>query len=155
MESKTIESNFEPFEKLLKALKKGGQVRVGVLGNHDGRKNGKGSNASIGLKHEFGLDGMPERSFLRMPIGSHLQPFLDKRGLFTEEALAKVFKLKSLTPWMEKIGIAAEECVQEAFATNGFGNWKGWSNGYESNTGQILVNTTDLRDSISSQVVES
>lgn len=152
MESKAIDLRIEPLEKLLKALKKGGTIKVGILGDKDARKHGGGSNATIGLKHEFGLDGMPERSFLRMPIGSHLQRFLDKKGLFDKDALDKVFKKSSITPWLKKIGLAAEECIQDAFETGGFGQWAPWKGSYKSKTGQILVDTTDLRDSISSQV---
>lgn len=130
-------------------------VKVGILGDKTARKAQEGSstvsNAEIGAKHEFGEDGMPMRSFLRMPITSQLQKFLEKSGAFTPEALAEVVKMGSLLPWMEKIGISAEAVVQEAFETGGFGFWQPSNMNFKKNH-QTLVETKQLRESITSVV---
>ncbi len=47
-------------ESLQKEMKKNLKVKIGILGDTDGRPDGE-SNVDIGSKHEFGLDGMKQR----------------------------------------------------------------------------------------------
>lgn len=143
-------------DNLLRVLKKNQpHVEVGILGAKNNRE-GNGSNAEIGAKHEFGSDGMPQRSFLKVPISDNLEKYLVKGGLFDEEAILKeAVAANSLAPVMKKIGIVAENIVSDAFASGGFGKWPAWKiPGYQNNTGQILVNTQQLRNSITSEVKE-
>ena len=138
---------------LLKALKDSAPVaRVGVLGGKDIRKNSD-SNATIGMKHEFGQEGMPIRSFLRTPLIDQMQNALDKSNAFTEDVAKDIIKQGSFTHWVRKLGMVAEEVIAEAFKTGGFGKWKP-SNMFFKTVHQTLVETTQLRDSITSEVKE-
>lgn len=155
--------NVEGLNSLLKALKgPPPQARVGILGGKDARKAAQGEkavpgNAEIGAAHEYGSPskGIPQRSFLRVPISDHLQKKMDGSGLFTEDTTKQVINSKSVVPWLKTVAILAEDIVKEAFQTKGFGKWAPWKiPGYTSKTGDILVDTTQLRDSIVSEVKE-
>lgn len=136
---------------LIKSLEKDSPMaRVGILGDKNNRKD-EGSNATIGAKHEFGNEGMPIRSFLRVPITDNLQKFLEKSGAFDKDALEQVVKSGSLQNWIEKVGIVAEDVVAEAFNTGGFGKWKPSDMRFKKNH-QTLVETQQLRNSITSEV---
>lgn len=159
---------------VLKALKENmSRVRVGILGGKNIRNNvnvgggrsvnaGKSSpkgkfnvttNAAVGALHEFGVPGkLPVRSFLRMPISENLGKELENSGAFKEDALRQVVKEKSLLPWLHRIAIVAEKIVSDAFETGGFGKWPKWKGSYTNNTGMVLVDTQQLRKSITSEV---
>jgi hypothetical protein len=162
-EKDTINFNDKVLKRLIAALGNVPTARVGILGSSDARsmqvQNNQGklvtetsSNATIGAAHEFGTSTLPQRSFLRQPLTEHLAKELEKSGAFTEETLKKVIASGSARPWTEKVAVAAEAVVGEAFATNGFGKWAPHAAGYENNSGNILVDTTQLRDSITSEV---
>lgn len=104
-------------------------------------------NAAIGAKHEFGEDGMPQRSFLRIPIQENLEQYLDTSGAFKEDALKKVISEKSLEKYVGKIGEVAVTIVQDAFHSGGFGKWQPSDMRYK-HVQQTLVESTQLRDSI-------
>ena len=111
------------------------------------------TNATLGAIHEFGTTKMPMRSFLRMPISSQLQSRLENASAFDREAVKQVIKEKSFAHWLSKIATIAEDIVRDAFDTGGFGKWPKWkTKGYENNTGQLLVDTQQLRNSITSEV---
>lgn len=143
-------------EQILKALKKKAPViKVGILGGHDARSGKTTSNATIGAVHEFGdpSRNIPQRSFLRMPISTHLQKEMEASGEFDKETLQGVIKTGNLLPWAKKIAAIAEQTVAESFLTSGWGQWSAWKNPkYENNTGQLLIDTQQLRESISSTV---
>jgi phage gpG-like protein len=143
--------NMKKFNQIMKALEKVPTIRVGILGNSNARNDGN-TNAEIGAKHEFGKDGMPERSFLRMPMTTEFPKALEGSQLFDAETLKKVAEEKSTEQWARKIATVAEGVVQEAFSSRGFGNWKPHAPGYENHTGQVLVDTQQLRNSITSEV---
>ena len=158
-ESDTV--NVEGLDQLLKALKQKAPVaRIGVLADKSSRtsdqKKGGPSNAEIGAAHEYGAParGLPQRSFLRVPISDELQKRMAKDGALTENEFKQVIKQGSVVPWLKKISVLAEGIVKEAFATRGFGKWSPWKGNYESKTGDVLVDTTQLRDSITSEVKE-
>lgn len=141
-------------DKMIKALT--GQnipmVAIGVMGNKNVRSDGQAhSNATIGAKHEFGLDGMPVRSFLRVPLAEHLNDYMEKSESFTPDVFKKVIGSGSLEPWVRLIGITAEVVVMDGFATGGFGKWK-QSNMTHKKNHQTLVETQQLRNSITSEV---
>lgn len=140
-------------DKLMVALKGNlPSVKIGVLGGKNARSKGPGhSNAEIGAKHEFGDEGLPIRSFLRMPITNELGKYLEKSGAFTKEALDQVIAVGSLQAWIEKVGISGVAVVLEAFNTGGYGAWKP-SNMALKETKQTLVETQQLKDSISYEV---
>ena len=147
------EINDKVMRKLIATFAKAAPVvKVGILGDKNARSSGKATNASIGMDHEFGLDGHPQRSFLRVPISENLQKYLDKSGAFGEDVLKQVIANGDIVKWMFSVGITAETIVKDAFASNGFGQWAPHAPGYENNTGQVLVDTQQLRDSITSEV---
>lgn len=146
-------------EKLLKALKaKPPVARVGILGDKSTRSGGGGgqpTNAEVGAAHEFGAParGLPARSFLRVPISENLQKEMEKSQAFDEQVLSEVIKSGSVLAWMQKIAILAEGIVSDAFDSKGFGKWPSWSSpNYTNNAGQVLVDTKQLRESITSEV---
>ena len=153
MSDDTVHFDAKGLEKLIKAFKGNlPSVRVGVLSGKMSR-NGATTNAEVGAAHEFGTSTLPRRSFLRVPISDNLQKYLDASGLLTQKAITQVIKTGTIIPWMKEIGIVAERIVQEGFATGGFGKWAKWkTKGYENNTGQVLIDSQQLRGSITSEV---
>ena len=164
--SDDTELNMKGLEQLLKGFKDLPTVRVGILGDKSASrrdniaKTGKKfkggdlsvqTNADIGLKHEFGKDGMPIRSFLRMPLTVGLQAALEQSKFFDENALKKVILAGNLNEWFAKIGIVAESVIMDAFDSGGFGKWKPSNMKYKHNQ-QTLVETQQLRNSITSEV---
>lgn len=159
-ENDTVE--IKGLDQLVKALKvKPPIVRIGVLGSSS-RPASKGnkqaaSNAEVGAAHEFGAParGIPQRSFLRVPISEHLEKELEKSGITDPDTLGEVIKSGDLIPWMQKIAVVAEGIVDDAFETSGDGKWPAWKDpNYTNEGGMLLVNTGALRDSITSEVIE-
>ncbi len=151
--SENTELKIAGLEKLLKALKgKPPVARIGILGK-SARSDGKANNAVIGAAHEFGTSRLPQRSFLRIPISDNLSKALESSGAFDKDALKDVLKLGTLTPWVKKMAIVAEGIVAEAFATGGFGKWTP-SDMRNKKNHQTLVETNQLRESITSEVIE-
>lgn len=140
-------------EQLLKALKgKQPTARVGILGDKTQRSDKSGqTNADIGAKHEFGTSGMPQRSFLRVPIEEHLNERLESSGAMDPDVLKQVIAQGSIVPWLKKVAVVAEGIVAEAFDSGGFGKWKP-SNMANKKNKQTLVETQQLRNSITSEV---
>lgn len=142
-------------DRLLRTLKApNATIRVGILGSKDSRSGKENSNASVGAAHELGTSKMPKRSFLETPLRDNLSRYLKKSGLFTEDLLKKALADGKVLPLLKAVGVAAEAVVQDAFATGGFGKWAPWKGSYTSKTGQILVNSQQLRTSITSDVKE-
>ena len=158
MSDDTVTINVKGLDQLLKALKAGPPIaRVGILGDKTVRSGGGSfqTNAEIGAAHEFGTSKMPARSFLRVPISQNLQKEMESSGALDKKTLNEVVKQGSVLPWVKKIAILAEGIVADAFDTAGFGKWPGWKNpNYTNNSGQLLVDTKQLRDSITSEVKE-
>lgn len=147
-----IEYNINGLDALLKAMKATPPIaKVGILGN-GARSDGGPSNATIGAAHEFGTTKLPVRSFLRIPISERLEKEMEASGALDKDALQAVISTKSLIPYMKKIAVLAEGIVIGAFGSNGYGKWQAWKAGYSSKSGNILVDTNQLRDSITSEV---
>lgn len=152
------ESAIETFEikgldQILKALKMAPPVcRVGILGEKDSRSGNQHSNATVGAAHEFGTTKISQRSFLRIPITENLNKQLESSGALDKDTLSNVIKMGDVKPWLKKIGIEAEKVVQDAFDTGGSGKWPAHARGYTNNTGMLLVDSTQLRNSITSEV---
>lgn len=134
-------------EQLIKALKaKPPTVRIGILGG--------GRNATVGAVHEFGAParGIPQRSFLRIPLSEHLDKELEKSGMLDAETLKEVIASGTMLPWMKQLAIVAEGVVDDAFENSGPG-WPKWKNpNYKNEGGMLLVDTGQLRESITSEV---
>jgi phage gpG-like protein len=150
-DDETIQFNTRGLDAFIRTLKgKSPVARVGVLSANNSR-NDNGKNAAIGAAHEYGTSKLPIRSFLRVPISDNLQKYLDQSGAFDKDALEKVVREGSLKPWVQKVGFIAETIVSDAFKTGGFGKWKP-SNMKDKKVMQTLVETNQLRESISSEV---
>lgn len=150
-ENEAYTVDMDLLEKLLKTFKKKMPVcRVGILGA-SGRGDGP-TNAEVGAAHEFGTARLPKRSFLIMPLRDNLVGELEKSQAFSEDVMKEVIKKGTIKPWMEKITKVAEGIVIGAFSTAGYGKWRQWKNGYENSTGTLLIDTQQLRNSISSDV---
>ena len=150
-------------DQLLKALKRSPPVaRIGVLGSHATRTPAEGenpkqmlNNAEIGAIHEYGspVEGLPQRSFLRVPITTHLGKAMEASEALSPAVLAEVVKSGTILPWTEKVAIMATDIVGEAFATGGFGEWK-QSNMDRKKVHMTLIESQQLRNSISYEVKE-
>lgn len=152
--SDDMQMSTKGLDSILKMLKSKAIIRVGILGNKDGRSDGL-SNSEIGMFHEFGTTTTPKRSFLREPIMDNLDKKLKSAELLDPNTLKLIMKKESPIDILTKIGIIAEGIVAEGFDTGGYGKWAQWKAGYQNNTGNILVDTTQLRGSITSQVVDN
>lgn len=129
------------------------EARIGIFGDKAHRSNGDATNVEIGAVHEFGSfkRGLPIRSFLRAPLSLHLDEYLSRSGAFDEDVVKEVIQSKSILSWVQKVAIIAENVVRDAFDTRGFGLWKPSDMTRKKNK-QTLVETQQLRDSISSEV---
>ncbi len=161
MSDETATLNVKGLDQLVKALKaKPPTCRVGILGSKASRSPSPGekstpTNAEVGAAHEFGTSTIPQRSFLRVPIAEGLQKEMESSGLLDKDALNDVIKSGSVTPWLKKVAISAEACVSDAFDSGGNGKWPPWKNSnYTNNSGQLLVDTKQLRESVTSEVKE-
>lgn len=157
MSDDAVKIDTKALDQLIKSLKGRLPVaRVGVLGGKTARtskESGVSTNAEIGAKHEFGNEGMPVRSFLRVPISDFMQKYLDKAGATNPEALKRLLQTGKLTEWVKKIGIVAEAIVADGFDSGGFGKWPP-SDMRRKKNHQTLVETQQLRNSITSDVKE-
>lgn len=161
-ENESFSIELRGLEQLVKALKqKPPVVKIGVLGSA-GRsakygQKGAPTNALIGAVHEFGSPArnIPQRSFLRVPLSENLNKELENSGLLDKDTLALVIKSGTMTPWMKQVAVCAEAVVDDAFETSGNGTWPKWRNpNYTNGGGMLLVDTGQLRDSITSEVSE-
>lgn len=152
--------NIKGLDQLLKALKQRPPIcRIGILGNSDSR-SGKGkqkatTNSIVGAAHEFGAPGrnLPQRSFLRVPLADNLEKYLEQSGAFDKKVFDEVIAQGSVIPWLKKVAATAQAVVSDAFDTKGFGKWPPWKNpGYTNEGGSLLVDTQQLRDSITTEV---
>jgi phage gpG-like protein len=147
----TTTINTKGLDQIIKALKHIPQIRVGILGA-GARSGSELDNATLGAFHEFGTTTMPRRSFLKEPITDNLDKRLQESGALDKNTFKEVIKTGKLLDFAMKVAAIAEGIVVEAFHTNGFGKWKSWSGSYRSKTGNILVDTTQLKNSITSEV---
>jgi hypothetical protein len=149
------ELNSKILDEFVKTLKgKLPSVQVGILGDktHRGTDNPDGlTNAQIGAWHEFGTSKLPVRSFLRLPLTTQLERYLEKSGAFSKDAVKEVLEQRSIVPWLMKIGVLAEQIVADAFASGGFGTWVP-SNMKFKKVHMTLVETQQLRNSITSRI---
>ena len=153
MEFEPDEINLTGFDQLVNAVgsKNPPVARLGILSKDVARTEGESTNSEIGAAHEYGSikRGLPSRSFLRMPLNDVFHGELDNTDLLSEDVFKDVIKSGKLTPWLTQCAILAVATIKKAFASNGFGKWAPWKPGYENNTGDILVDTRQLRDRIS------
>lgn len=139
-------------KQLIKAFKGTLPVgKIGILANSK-RRDG-GTNAEVGAAHEFGTEHLPVRSFLRVPLAENLDQRMEQAGAFDEKAIKEIIRSGHIRLYVQKISELSYAIVMEAFASEGFGKWAPWTTpGYTNNANQILVDTQQLRNSISVEV---
>lgn len=146
-----VQLDTKVLDQLIRALKEPLPVlRVGIIGKL-GRNKGGRTNAEIGAAHEFGTDKLPVRSFLRMPLTENFRKYVDDESPLDEDALKMIVKTGSIVEFMKKLAVIGENVVRDAFQTGGFGKWKPSDMSRKKNH-QTLVETTQLRESITSEV---
>ena len=150
------------YEKTLKEFQKK-YVVVGILKENDNVSQGayaKGVTVvEVGASHEFGIEHLPKRSFLRVPFNIEK----NKINNLIDNEFDKLFNQNksTLNISLNKIGILATNISKKAFTSSGYGTWQPLSKktilkktkGKGGNT-QILIDTGVLRNSISWQVRE-
>lgn len=152
MKSKDFLELSKKIEKSLKDIKSK-YVAVGILNNPASKliyNNGE-SVVEVGLTHEYGLENLPQRSFLRVPFD------LKKEDInnFINNQLQIVFEGKTdIDKSLNLIGIFATNISKKAFITKGYGTWKELSplTIKLKNSSQILIDTGLLRNSINWEV---
>ena len=150
-----VEINIKGLENLERELSQNYAVEVGILGSDafKERKDIKETNSYIGSVHEFGSieRNIPARSFIRMPLETKLPEEIKKGSESFIEYAAK----GRLEDWYSKLGLKAEKIIDDAFETGGFGQWQELKPETirRKNSSKILQDTSQLRSSISSEVV--
>jgi phage gpG-like protein len=149
-----IDFGLKQLEGIEKAIKEKIYTKVGILGNkprNDEESEEVITNAEIGIIHEFGSikRNIPPRSFLRMPVQTKAKQ-IKKQLLKNKKKYEKSIASGDISKLFEDLGIAAEVVIQEAFETGGFGKWQE----LKHREGTILVDTSQLRGSITSKVVK-
>lgn len=137
--SEEVKLDTKELDKILKKLSANiPGIKVGILGENAKREAGEKNNADIGYKHEFGMDGMPIRSFLRMPLQEELPRNLEKMNF------------ENLEPedMAHKIGVAAVTTIHQAFDSGGFGEWMP----SKKSSGKTLIDSGQLFKSINYEI---
>lgn len=174
--SMSISVNVDKLELIQKVLGIRLRAQVGVLGSSPHNRSviaprmatersatGKGrpsktlgselTNAEIGAIHEFGQIGrkIPKRSFLWMPLSLYLNDAVQKKA----SVFNRLIGLATVHEAYAMLGIVGENVVQAAFQTGGFGDWPALkpSTVANKNSDKILIDTAQLRKSITSRVV--
>jgi hypothetical protein len=129
-------------------------IRVGILSNKNARDDGKESNASIGVVHEFGSfkRKIPPRSFIRMPLQKRAGGLVRR----AQEIIAENLVAGNPMPILKLIGVEAEGAIGDAFKSGGFGAWKAIKPATAAAKGstKILIESSQLQRSITSKVVK-
>ena len=156
----TIKSDLSKLSALVEQMKKTKSTvtQVGVLGNKVTRDKDALTNAMIGARHEFGVKSgkhqLPRRSFLKMPVETKLPERKEELGTAAKTAI----KTLDFGKFYKKLGSLCENIVHTAFATKGFGTWKELkypnAKKRKSSAGKVLIDTTQLMNSISSRVAQ-
>jgi phage gpG-like protein len=159
MKSNHAKLDMSGFQKIQRAVRENKNrpevIHIGVLATSE--REGGSNNAKVGAAHEYGAPSknIPRRSFLRMPLLS-LSETMKKEPPVKDIVIHHVAEKHNIRPWLDKIAGIAMNLVLSAFASDGFGRWAAHSPDYSkrSKSGQILVDTGQLRDSVTWEVVK-
>lgn len=141
-------------EQRLKKMKEA-KSKVVVVGVIDGKYDDGTSVAEVAIRHEYGGNGVPQRSFLRNSviekeeriddvINSEFSHALDNNDYSIDKALGRV-------------GLEVVNIVKFSFRENGYGTWKPLKTDYfnekmKRDRNLTLIDSGKLRDSIKSEV---
>lgn len=151
----SVKLDMSGWKHLKKTLEGNYTTRVGILGSEGSKQHAdtKKTNAEIGAIHELGLvAGIPQRSFLKMPLESKLFSKIEAE----KEQYYTALKNGKLVKWFQALGMWSEEIIDEAFTTSGFGSWAPNAPITIARKGSAmpLIDTGQLRNSISHIIVE-
>lgn len=148
----SVSLDMKPLRQLRNQLTKASksEVDVGIFSENTARRDDELTNAEVGFKNETGA-GVPTRSFLRMPLMQKLGTQIAENAPWVFQPLQEEADVKKT---LERVGFQAEAVIREAFDTQGFGKWPDNSPQTVAIKGrnEPLVDTTQLRESISSRV---
>lgn len=150
----SIKYDAKKLEEVVKTLRDGYKVRVGILGGDGSEERADNLDmAGLGAVHEFGsiTNNIPARSFLREPIENNLGWFVKEFG----EEFAYYLEKKQLKKWYLHLAFFCEAMCKRAFKTSGDGKWAPNSPITVKLKGSSLplIDTGDLSRSISSEVL--
>ena len=161
-----VQLSTAPLEDLMRHVDdaQGAYLKVGILGDYAGRtpdetgtkrENTELTNPQLGFWHEFGVSktGLPERSFLRMPILLKLPDALAKMG--SPEQWRKVIVDQGIVELLDLVGNKCIELIAWAFHTGGFGTWAKLRPRtiLRKKNSDILIDTGQMQRSITYAVV--
>lgn len=136
----TIKWDDAKLQKLLRLFKDELTVKVGIIGSKatQEHKSSAGlTNAELGTKHEFG-EGVPRRSFLEASLKLKLNFNKAQMRKLRVQLFKQFFQKGTPKIFMQDLGAEALRIINEAFATNGFGRWKPWSESYRQYRASLL-----------------
>ena len=169
--SLTAKHDLAKLTKFVKGMTSQYSVRVGIFGDRSARKNDNVvDNAYVGMVHELGSfsRGIPIRSWLVMPIRVSQNEILKEAGTGIKDLLAA----GKMDRVLQELGFACEDAIYAAFESGGFGTWaplkvrtvkhklrrflkqQPWEKASEHTKEGILIDSTQLRKSVTSQVVK-
>ena len=157
--------NLDGLDKIAKAIKESklNRVQVGIFEDKNARIAGDLGNADIGARMEFGFtiaEGpfagvhVAPRSFLRMPIQTHIGEIGKTMHKTMQQDVVPLFFKDKMEFFFKNLGIACEKIIDQAFASSGWGTWKPNSpiTIILKSSDDPLIHTTQLRRSIASKV---
>jgi hypothetical protein len=152
-----ITAKLDKLEEVLRAIGGELEVRVGILGSNASAVHDEESdltNSEVGLIQEFGSEknGIPPRSFLRMPIEQKQEAIV---GVMSSKLVKGLVKSGNIKGVYDVLGEVAAGVVKEAFPTSGYGNWKpnARSTIRKKGSSRPLIDTGTLAGSITYDVV--
>lgn len=133
-----------------KALKS--SVDVGIVNGNYGQELYNGLTVvEVGASHEYGVDNIPQRSFLRMPF--ELKQSELTRYIASQFKRLEAGKTDTRTA-LGRVGVMARNISVGAFDSGGYGQWAdiGESTKALKGSSAILIDKGTLRNSITWRV---
>lgn len=152
-----VVADLSQLEELVKELGGMWVARVGILGNNAATPHANAglTNSELGVIHEFGSlsRNIPPRSFLRMPVEVKQKEIVQGMASYRTKNALENGNIKRV---YQDLGLYAEGFVKQAFASGGFGTWKGNAESTIAQKGsdRPLIDTAQLRRSITSDVIK-
>ena len=147
MEVKVNSTGGKGIKSLFNRLDKG-TVDVGILASEGKHQDSESTVAEIGYKHEFGLVGMPERSFIRSTINGQAR---DIKTVIRSQYKKVLDGSITTKEGLGILGSFTAGLIQEKFTDN---DWAPNSEKTQAKKGSAtpLIDTGQLRQSISFKV---
>lgn len=149
--------NTKNLDQIIKISKEKYKVEVGVINGGDFIDDkGNITVAGYGLVNEFGsaTRGIPERSFIRVPLNLHLNENIRN---YKDKYINFLFKSQKIDKAYSYLGVNAKKIIVEAFSTSNNGLWKPNTKRTikQKGSSKPLIDSGRLRKSISYRVVNN